>query len=371
VLSIRTRCPRTPLAPVPSWPARALPSLGFPIQIPRPTPPAPAPGFGPYDDPVTSPRIPVLLDCDTGIDDAIALTYLASRPEVELAGIVSTAGNVPTDHVLGNNLALAEMLDLDVPVARGADGPLVQELMTAEDTHGPTGMGHAQLPATTRTADARSGAQLWVDAARAHPGELVGLVIGPHTNLALALETEPELPRLLSRLHIMGGAINHRGNTLPTTEWNIAVDPEAAQRVLAAFSSAPRRPVLAPLDATEAVRFTQETLDALRAISDHPVIAALAEALRWYFEFHEADGFGWMAHVHDPLVAAHALVPALARTAPLAVDVELDGSLTRGQTVGDWLGRWGREPNVDVMTEVDAECFVAHLLAVLRARFGA
>jgi purine nucleosidase len=319
---------------------------------------------------VTSPRLPVLLDCDTGIDDAIALTYLASRPEVELAGIVSTAGNVSTEAVLANNLALAQLLDIDAPVARGAESPLAQELMTAEDTHGPTGLGHAELPAARRTADERSGAQLWVDAARAHPGELIGLVIGPHTNLALALEIEPELPRLLRRLHIMGGAINHRGNTLPTTEWNIAVDPEAAQRVLAAFSSAEQRPVLAPLDATEAVRFTQETLEALRGTSDHPVITVLVDALRWYFEFHEADGFGWMAHVHDPLVVAHALVPELARTRPLAVDVELDGSLTRGQTVGDWLGRWGREPNVDVMVEADADCFVAHLLAVLRARFG-
>ncbi|WP_029088043.1 nucleoside hydrolase [Brevibacterium album] len=315
-------------------------------------------------------RIPVLLDCDTGIDDALALTYLACRDDVELAGIVSTAGNAEVAHVTANNLGLTELLagllGPGTPVARGSEAPLGGELMTAADTHGPTGMGHAILPEPARAADVRSGAQLWVDAARAHPGRLVGFVIGPHTNLALALEIEPRLPRLLKRLHIMGGAINHRGNTAPTTEWNIAVDPEAAHRVLAAFAQAPIRPVLGALEATEAVRFTQGTLEALQAISAHPIVPVLTDALRWYFEFHEADGFGWMAHVHDPLVVAQAFEPRLASAVPLAVDVELTGALTRGETVGDWLGRWNREPNVEVMREVDADGFVAHLLEVLR-----
>lgn len=314
--------------------------------------------------------IPVLLDCDTGIDDALALTYLACRGDVELAGIVSTAGNVTVDHVTRNNLALVELLGLDVPVATGADGPARGDLMTADDTHGPTGTGHARLRPRSRAADPRSGAQLWVDAARAHPGELVGLLIGPHTNLARALELEPELPRLLRRLHVMGGAINHRGNTAPTTEWNIAVDPDAAQRVLAAFGRAPARPVLAPLDATERIEFTQETLDALAGVADHPVVPVLLDALRWYFTFHEQDGFGWMAHVHDPFVVAHALEPQLGTTVPLAVDVELNGTLTRGQTVGDWLGRWRREPTVDLLTDPDPDAFVAHLLTVLRDGLG-
>jgi len=310
--------------------------------------------------------IPLLVDCDTGIDDALALTYLACREDVEFVGIVSTAGNVDVDAVTRNNLILAEMLRIAAPVARGSAAPLVAELMTADDTHGPQGLGHAVTADPRRREDPRSGARLWVDAAREHSGELVGLVLGPHTNLALALEIEPELPRLLRRLHIMGGAINHRGNTAPTTEWNVAVDPDAAQRTLAAFSAAPQPPVLAPLDATESVEFHQDTLDALARTADHPVIPLLLEAFRWYFEFHRADGFGWMAHVHDPLVAAHALEPQLARTVSLAVDVELAGTLTRGQTVGDRLGRWGRPPNVALMEDPDAPAVIAHLLETLR-----
>ncbi|HEX7352299.1 nucleoside hydrolase, partial [Brachybacterium sp.] len=231
-------------------------------------------------------------------------------------------------------------------------------------------LGHASVPEPTRAGDPRSGAQLWVDLARERPGELVGLVLGPHTNLALALEIEPELPRLLKRLHIMGGAINHRGNTGPTSEWNIAVDPEAALRVLAAFTGAPQRPVLGALEATEGVRFTEDTLESFRelaATTQHPVAQILVDALRFYFEFHQADGFGWMAHVHDPLVAAHAVTGDFARTRPLAVDVELVGTLTRGQTVGDELGRWGRVPNVEVLTDVRPEKFVEHLLQTLHA----
>lgn len=308
------------------------------------------------------------MDCDTGIDDAIALSYLAARGDVEIRGIVSTAGNVEVSAVHRNNLLLAQLLGIDAPISRGAGAPLAQPLMTADDTHGPQGLGHAALPEPTRREDPRSGAQLWVDTARERPGEVVGLVLGPHTNLALALEIEPELPRLLKRLHIMGGAIHHRGNTGPTSEWNVAVDPEAAQRVLAAFRAAPTRPVLGALEATETVRFTQATLErfeALASATGHPVAAILADALRWYFEFHQADGLGWIAHVHDPLVAAHAVTGDFASTRPLAVDVELAGTLTRGQTVGDELGRWGRPPNVDLLTEVRADAFVEHLLGVL------
>ena len=309
-----------------------------------------------------------LVDCDTGIDDALALSYLACRDDVEVAGIVSTGGNVQVDAVHRNNLGLAELLGLTVPIARGADQALVEPPMYADDTHGPQGLGHAVLPEPQRAGDPRSGAQLWVDLARERPGELVGLVLGPHTNLALALEIEPELPRLLKRLHIMGGAINHRGNTGPTSEWNIAVDPEAAQRVLAEFATALRLPVLGALQATEQIVFTASELDRLESLagrSGHPVARILADAVRFYFEFHLADGFGWMAHVHDPLVTAHAVTGEFASTRPLAVDVELAGTLTRGQTVGDELGRWGREPAVELLTAVRSAEFVEHLLTTL------
>ena len=157
---------------------------------------------GLYSDAMPTRFLPVLLDCDPGIDDAFALAYLASRDDVETVGVVTTAGNVGQDDVLRNALGLTELLGMDAPVARGADAPLVEPVMTAEETHGPHGLGHAQLGDCGRHPDGRSGAQLWVDLARKYPGELVGIVTGPLTNLALALREEPELPRLLRGLHL-------------------------------------------------------------------------------------------------------------------------------------------------------------------------
>src|SRR5699024_4063124 len=161
-----------------------------------------------------------------------------------------------------------------------------------------------------------SAARAWVDAAHAHPGELIGAVIRPSTNLALALTIEPQLPKLFKRLFIMGGAFNYRGNTGPTTEWNVTFDPEAAARVLSAFGGAheawdlDRLPVIAPIEATEAVEMTSERLTGIRegAVeidrSWQAMLAQLSEALRFYFEFHESDGLGYLAHIHDPFVLA-------------------------------------------------------------------
>ena len=230
---------------------------------------------------------------------------------MEIAGFVSTGGNVPVPAVHRNNLALAELLDIEAPTPSETSRPLAQEPMYADDTHDPQSLGHAVLPDPARVEDPRSGAQLWVDIARAHPGESSWVSCWARTRTSPSRSRiEPELPRLLKRLHIMGGAINHRGNTGATSEWNFAVDPEAAERVLAAFTGAPARPVLGSLEATEAVQFHQDTLDRITQLGEstgHPVAMILAEALRFYFEFHQADGFGWMAHVHDPLVTAHAV----------------------------------------------------------------
>ena len=261
------------------------------------------------------------MDCDPGIDDAFALAYLACRDDVETVGVVTTAGNVGQDDVLRNALGLTDLLGMDAPVARGADVPLAEPFKTAEETHGPHGLGHAVLGECGRRPDSRSGAQLWVDLAHRYPGELVGIVTGPLTNLALALREEPELPRLLRGLHVMGGAINHRGNTGPTSEWNIAVDPEAGHEVFEAWGKASRRVVLGALQATEVIRLDDEHLHAVENLGDHPVIAVLSDALRFYFQFHQADGLGWCAYLHDPLVVANAVTGRCSSTRPLAVDV--------------------------------------------------
>ncbi|WP_425300910.1 nucleoside hydrolase [Nocardia wallacei] len=327
-----------------------------------------------------------MMDVDTGIDDALALLYLLASPEAEITGIAATAGNVATAQVAANNLALLELCRAPpIEVAAGAAGPLAIALRTTEDTHGPQGVGYARFPPPTRQLSSRSAAELWVDTARAHPGEVVGLCTGPLTNLALALRLEPELPRLLRRLVVMGGAFGHPGNTTPTNEWNVHVDPEAWQEVFAAFAAAPadRRPLVCGLDVTETIEMHPDHLARLaeRAHSlpvellsenDPPgavskagnaIVRFVTDAVRFYFEFHHAYGQGYIAHMHDPFAAAVALDPALARTRPATVDVELTGTLTRGATIADWTGMWGREPNADIVIGTDPEAFFDRLIA--------
>ncbi|MET7772166.1 nucleoside hydrolase [Nocardia sp. NPDC005366] len=326
------------------------------------------------------------MDVDTGIDDSLALLYLLASPDAEIAGIAATAGNVPAAQVAANNLAWLDVCRAPViEVALGAPDPLAIPLRTTEDTHGPQGIGYAELPASSRPLSQRSAAEMWVALARANPGELIGLCTGPLTNLALALRIEPDLPTLLRRLVVMGGAFNHPGNTTPTNEWNVHVDPEAAKEVFDAFSAAPadRRPIICALDITETIEMFPEHLrrlaeragcppvdpisardpDGLRSSAPNPVVRHIDDAVRFYFEFHRHHDQGYLAHMHDPFAAAVAIDPGLAVLRPATVDVELTGTLTRATTVADWAGMWGRQPNADIVIGTDPVAFFDRLIA--------
>ncbi|MFO7531695.1 MAG: nucleoside hydrolase [Candidatus Limnocylindrales bacterium] len=328
--------------------------------------------------------IPLLIDCDTGIDDALALLYAAASPEAEIVGVSCVAGNVELADVVRNTLAVLELAGrADVEVAAGAARPIARSLRTAADTHGPTGLGYAELPDPEGRPCERDAASLIVESARARPGELTLVTLGPLTNVALALEQEPELPRLLRRLVMMVGSYRSPGNTAPTMEWNAGVDPEALAATLAGWrltsrGSAPR-PVAFGLDVTEHARMTPAHLERLAVAAGgaaHPIVRFVSDALRFYFEFHDRyDGF-YGAFIHDALVVATALDPALARTEALAVEVELEGRWTTGETVADWRHAWGRAPDVDIAVEVDSDRFFERfeqrvgLLAATRGSIG-
>lgn len=323
--------------------------------------------------------LPVFADVDTGVDDAFALLYLFASADAQLVGIASTAGNVPVDRVCENNLGLLELCRVPgVPVSKGSGEPLAGPLQTAEDVHGAAGLGYAELPPCDRHLTAHDAAQAWVGAARAHPGELIGLVTGPLTNLALALRAEPALPILLRRLVIMGGSFDYRGNIAPVAEWNISVDPEAASEVFAAWSSeaAQDLPIVCGLNLTENIVLTPAHLARLaaaahsttvpmsagdplgtRSVASNPVIRVLEDAMRFYFEFHFDHGEGYQAHLHDPFAAAVALDPDLLQCRQATVAVELTGILTRGMTITDWSGRWNRKPNARIGVAADPARF--------------
>ena len=334
--------------------------------------------------------LPVFADVDTGVDDAMALVYLLASPDADLVGIASTGGNVDVDQVCRNNLGLLELCRAGpIPVSRGAEQPLSTAMRTAEDTHGPAGLGYAELPPHERELTSYDAAQAWVRAANAMPGELIGLVTGPLTNLALAVRDEPNLPSMLRRLVIMGGSFDYRGNTTPVAEWNISVDPEAAAEVFGAWGRAADTKVIQPhqlpivcgLNLTENIALTPTILSRLagaagttttamsvldargtRSTADNFLIRALEDAMRFYFEFHFDQGEGFLAHLHDPLAAAVALDPGLVQTRTTTVDVELTGTLTRGMTIADWSRRWGRESNAHVGVEVDPVAFFDHYI---------
>lgn len=328
-------------------------------------------------DGIVAAVMPVFVDVDTGVDDALALMYLFASPDADVVGIASTGGNVAVQQVCENNLGLLELCGrTGVPVSKGAEETLTGPMSLPSKVHGPRGLGYAELPATDRRLTVHDSATAWVRAARAHPGELIGVATGPLTNLALALRAEPALPTLVRRLVVMGGSYDHRGNTTAVAEWNISVDPEAAAEVLDAWATVePQRlPILCGLDLTRKVAMTPEHLTRLaaaagstttpmsagdkpgtRSTASNALIRVIEDAMRFYLEAYHDIGHGFQAHLHDPLAAAAALDPGLVTIRPATVDIELTGTLTRAMTVTDWSGR--REPNALIGIDVDAAAF--------------
>ena len=314
----------------------------------------------------------LLLDIDTGIDDAVALLYLLAVPNLQIEGITCTAGNVSAKQVAANTLALLELTGATgVEVATGREAPLEIPLVTTEETHGDQGLGYAVLPPSRQSVSNRSGVDLWIDVARANPGEITGLVTGPLTNLALAIRQEPNLPHLLKGLVIMGGSFNYQGNTTPVAEWNTHVDPHAAREVYAAYEGVPveKLPIICALETTERIECRPEHIgrlsaaaevppellstddaDGLRSTSSNPVIAFLSDALRFYMEFHRLYNQGYIAHLHDLFAAMVATGEASFTAREAHVDVETESALTFAQTVGDFAGFRKLPPNARVVT---------------------
>jgi purine nucleosidase len=317
----------------------------------------------------------LLVDVDTGIDDALALAYLASLPDVEFVAVTASAGNVDVHQVARNTLSVLELCGRgDVEVAVGAAVPLEIPLITTPETHGPQGLGHAVLPPPTGKASERDAADLWVQAARARPGELTALITAPLTNFALAIRREPRLPELLGKVVIMGGSFYHQGNTTPTAEWNTHVDPHAAQEVYAAYSGLPeeRLPIVCSLDTTERIELRPEHLrrlaeaagcaveelvlpeqpEGLRSSSDNPLVRHLSDALRFYFEFHRLYGQGYLAHVHDYFAAGVAAGTLEYSTRLATVHVETGSPVLLGTTVADYRNLWGQPPNARIVADI-------------------
>ena len=309
---------------------------------------------------------PLIIDVDTGIDDAFALLYACACPRAELVGVSTVDGNVDLGRATRNTRAvLALARRPDVPVWPGCAAPLLRPIKDASRFHGASGLGYAELSEPDDDSAPAHAVDAIIAAARARPGAVTLVATGPLTNIAAALLREPALPRLLGRFVLMGGAYRDGGNVTPAAEFNIWHDPEAARIVFRAFAGQEAAPLVAVgLDVTRQTQLRPADLDGLkRRTTNLPhgvaLMRFLDDSARHYFETMEQMTGARVFTMHDPLAVAAAIDPSLIVTQRVAVDVETAGELTAGMTVADWRGVWPQPPNAHVAIAVQAPRFIA------------
>lgn len=289
----------------------------------------------------------IILDVDTGVDDALAIALAVRHPEVQLEAVVTVAGNVAVELTTRNTLRVLDWLGAtDVPVYAGAERPVRGDVREASHWHGADGLGGAQLPEPVRTAQQQHGVEFLCDHIMAQPGDLTLVCTAPLTNLALALQREPRIVECVKAVVLMGGAARLPGNVTPVAEFNVYADPDAAALV---FEQA--WPItMVGLDVTERVTFTRADRDRF-VLESSPEAVLLREVTRHLFDNRRVPSMA----LHDPLALLVAVEPELVKAVPYDVHVETRGEHTRGQTVVD-LRRSAPAPrrNTRVCTEVDA-----------------
>ena len=301
----------------------------------------------------------IIIDTDPGQDDAVAiLLALASPEEIEVLGITAVAGNVPLPLTARNARIVCELAGRrDIPVFAGCDRPLERPLVTAEHVHGRTGLDGPVLPEPTMALEDGHAVEFIVNTLRAEPPGTVTLCpLGPLTNIASAFREAPDIVDRVAEIVLMGGAYFEVGNITPAAEFNIYVDPQAADIVFR--SGAPL--TVMPLDVTHKALVTKPRNDAFRALGT-PVGRAVAEMTDFFERFDKEKYGSEGAPLHDPCVTAYLIRPELFSGRVVNVEIETASELTMGMTVADWWGVTDRSPNATFMGDLDAEGFFALL----------
>jgi purine nucleosidase len=294
--------------------------------------------------------VPIILDCDPGIDDALAIAFAAGSPEIELIGLTTVAGNVGLAKTTANALAVAAFVGADVPVTPGSAVPLLRPALDAGHVHGESGLGGAVLPASARAPEPGHAIDFIIDTVAAAPGEITLVATGPLTNIGLALRREPRLAGQVRDFVIMGGSAS-RGNVSHAAEFNIWADPEAAAIVFSAGWTVR----MIGLDVTLRARVTaavRERMGALGALGSQLLLPSIA----LYRDSQDTTG---EPPVHDVCAIVSIADPAVFGYTPARVQVETQGALTSGMTVTEFT----HEPdNAQVATAVDVDRFWATVL---------
>jgi purine nucleosidase len=296
----------------------------------------------------------IIIDTDPGQDDAVAILLALASPELELLGITAVAGNVPLSLTEKNARKICELAGHpEVKVFAGALHPLVRQLVTAEDVHGKTGLNGPDLPVPTMPLQKQHASDFIVQTLMdAESGTVTLCALGPLTNIALALAREPRIAKRIKQIVLMGGGFFEGGNVTPAAEFNIYVDPHAADIVLRAGIPV----VMIPLDCTHKALTTAKRVEAFRKLGTKPGIA-VAEMLEFFERFDEAKYGTDGGPLHDPCVIAYLLEPDLFSGRYINVTVEIASELTVGMTVADWWGVTKRPKNCTYIRDVDHEAF--------------
>lgn len=296
----------------------------------------------------------IILDTDPGVDDALALFLALSSPEIQLEAITTVSGNVNIEQTTHNALSLLTLVGrTDIPVARGSSHPLMRPPLHATHVHGEQGLGQAILPPPRIQPVEQHAIDLIIEKVLSNPGEITLVAIGPLTNLALAIRREPRIVQLVREVVLMGGALRTPGNVTPNAEFNIYADPHAAHIVL--HAGWPIKMV--SLDTTNRTPFTRSQAYAF-AQGESPVKTCIYQMFDHYFSTYTALYGVKDFHMHDPLCLAAVFQPDLITWQPVYVDVELNGTLTLGETVAYFHGSDIPAPNVQASIEVDADRFI-------------
>lgn len=298
--------------------------------------------------------LPIILDCDPGHDDAIALILALASPELDLKAVTTSAGNQTPEKTLRNALRILTLLQRnDIPVAGGAVKPLMRELIIADNVHGESGLDGPELPEPNFAPQQCNAVELIAKTLRESKEPMTIVATGPLTNIALLLTSHAELKPKIARIVIMGGAAG-LGNWTPAAEFNIYVDPEAAEIVFQ--SGLPI--VMAGLDVTHRAQIMSEDIERFRQL-DNPVAAVVADLLDFFMEYHKQEKWGFQgAPLHDPCTIAWLIKPSMFTCVERWVGVETQGKYTQGMTVVDYYSLTNNAPNTTVMMDIDCQAFV-------------
>lgn len=295
----------------------------------------------------------IILDCDPGHDDAVAIVLAAGNPEIDLLAVTTVGGNQTLEKVTRNALAMATVANIkDVPFAAGCVRPLVRDVETAGETHGESGLDGVELPEPSIELDPRHGVDVIIDTVMAHePGTVTLVPTGPLTNIAMAARKEPAIVERVKEVVLMGGGY-HVGNWSAVAEFNIKVDPEAAHVVF----NLPWKVVMVGLDLTHQALATDEIAEKIKAV-DSPLSEFVLGLFTFFRKaYKDTQGFEFPP-VHDPCAVAYVIDPTIVETVNVPIDVELAGNLTTGMTVADFRAQAPKGCNTWAATKLDFDRF--------------